>query len=120
MNMIFPISGLPRLAPVFLLIAGAAANPACAADAAIKEKPDLTRVSEIVERAVKERIFPGCSVAIGNRQRVLLAHGFGRLDYDGGAEVTPQTLYDLASVTKIVGATSVVLTLVRDGKLSVT
>src|SRR2546423_9678251 len=114
MNMIFPIRGRARLASVVIFLAGAATNSAWGADAAANEKPDFARVSEIVERAVKDRIFPGCSVAIGNRQRLLLARGFGRLDYDGGAEVTPQTLYDLASVTKIVGTTSVVLTLVHD------
>ena len=36
------------------------------------------------------------------------------------APVTPQTLYDLASLTKIVGATSVSLTLLRDHKLMLT
>src|ERR1700730_8459401 len=106
---------LARLASFFVVVAGAAPRFAWAAEAAPNEKPDFGRTVEIAERAVKERVFPGCSVAIGDHQGVLFARGFGRLDYDGGAEVTPQTLYDLASVTKIVGTTSVVLTLVRDG-----
>jgi CubicO group peptidase (beta-lactamase class C family) len=80
--------------------------------------PDFARITQIVEAAIKDRAFPGCSVAIGNHNQVLLARGYGHFDYDGGPEVTADTLYDLASVTKIVGATSVVMTLVHDGKLS--
>ncbi|HEV3416871.1 MAG TPA: serine hydrolase domain-containing protein, partial [Pirellulales bacterium] len=95
-------------------------NSASADEAAKSSKPDFSRVAAIAEQAVKDHIFPGCSVAVGNHSQVLWTHGFGRLDYEQGAEVTPETLYDLASVTKIIGTTSVVLTLVRDGKLAVT
>jgi CubicO group peptidase (beta-lactamase class C family) len=84
-----------------------------------KAAPDFGRIAQILEAAIKDHAFPGCSVAVGNHQKVLLARGFGHLDYEGGAEVTADTIYDLASVTKIVGATSVVITLVHEGKLSI-
>ena len=83
-------------------------------------KPDFQRAAAILQRAIKDHVFPGCAVAVGNHRQVLWCQGFGRLDYEGGAAVTPHTLYDLASLTKIVGTTSVVLTLVRDGKLALT
>jgi CubicO group peptidase (beta-lactamase class C family) len=90
-------------------------------DASVKSaKPDFSRVAEILERAIGQHAFPGCAVAIGNHERVLWTHGFGKLDYADGPKPTPETLYDLASITKIIGTTSVVLTLVRDGKLAVT
>lgn len=118
--MILRIRRLAQLTSFFVLLAGTPTGLVWSAEPSKPVKPDFARAAEIVERAIKDRIFPGCSVAIGNHQGVLFARGFGRLDYEGGAEVTPQTLYDLASVTKIVGTTSVVVTLVRDGKLSVT
>ncbi|HEV2968814.1 MAG TPA: serine hydrolase domain-containing protein [Pirellulales bacterium] len=110
-----------RFLPLIAIAATAlVGSPALADEVAKASKPDFSRTAEIVEQAVKDHIFPGCSVAVGNHSQVLWARGFGRLDYEQGAEVTPETLYDLASVTKIIGTTSVVLTLVRDGKLAVT
>lgn len=102
-----------------VLLFALAATIGRAAEPVAPKKPEFARVSEILERAIKENMFPGCAVAIGNHREVLFARGFGKLDYENGAAVTPQTLYDLASVTKIIGATSVTLTLVRDGKLAV-
>jgi CubicO group peptidase (beta-lactamase class C family) len=90
-------------------------------DASVKPaKPDFSRVAQIVEKAIDQRAFPGCAIAIGNHERVLWTAGFGKLDYADGPKPTPETLYDLASITKIIGTTSVALTLVRDGKLAVT
>jgi CubicO group peptidase (beta-lactamase class C family) len=90
-------------------------------DASVRSaKPDFSRVAEIVEKAIGQHAFPGCAIAIGNHERVLWTAGFGKLDYDDGPKPTPETLYDLASITKIIGTTSVALTLVRDGKLAVT
>lgn len=91
-----------------------AASPAAKSPADL----DFSGVAKVAEQAIKDHVFPGCAVAVGNRHRLLWAQGFGHLDYDGGAAVTPDTLYDLASMTKIVGATSVSLTLVRDHKLN--
>jgi CubicO group peptidase (beta-lactamase class C family) len=79
---------------------------------------DFSAASALLARAVEERAFPGCAVAVGTSKGVLWSQGFGKLTYGGGAEATPTTLYDLASLTKVVGATAVVLALVRDGKIS--
>jgi CubicO group peptidase (beta-lactamase class C family) len=86
----------------------------------ISAQPDFSRIGEIVEKAIGQHAFPGCAIAVGNHERVLWTHGFGKLDYDNGPAPTPETLYDLASITKIIGTTSVALTLVRDGKLNLT
>lgn len=110
-----------RRLPWFIAISCSAifAGAFTRASAEDRTATDFSRITEIVEAAIKDHAFPGCSVAIGNHRQVLLARGFGHLDYEGGPEVTADTLYDLASVTKIVGATSVVITLVHDGKLSI-
>lgn len=81
--------------------------------------PDFSRAADVLRGALQDRAFPGCAVAVGSSQRLLWCRGFGALDYKGGPPVTPRTLYDLASLTKVVGTTSVVLALVRDGKLAV-
>jgi CubicO group peptidase (beta-lactamase class C family) len=58
-------------------------------------------------------------VAVGRRDTVLFLHAFGRLDYQGGAPVTERTVWDLASLTKVVGLTTAAMMLVDEGKLDV-
>lgn len=78
----------------------------------------LAEVDRVVERAIADGAFPGAVVAVGHRGRLALLRGYGRLTYDAGAPaVTPETVYDLASLTKVVATTTVAMTLVDQGRL---
>lgn len=61
-------------------------------------------VFHILNRAVEARIFPGCSIAIWHKGKSrFISHG--RLTYDASSpQVTPDTCYDLASLTKPLAA----------------
>jgi CubicO group peptidase (beta-lactamase class C family) len=72
----------------------------------------------VLEEAIAARAFPGCAAAVGTSRGVVWRQCLGRFDYEGGSPVTPDSLYDLASLTKVVGTTSVCLALVRDGRLA--
>jgi CubicO group peptidase (beta-lactamase class C family) len=95
--------------------------------AAKTETPDFSGVAKELERAISEQAFPGCAVAVGTSEGLLWQHGFGRFVYDdevarttglsGNPTPSEKTLYDLASLTKVIGTTSVVIALVRDGQL---
>lgn len=74
---------------------------------------------EIVEGGIRRRLFPGAVVVVGNRDSVFFAHGFGRVSWERSA-VAPApgtTLWDLASLTKVVATTSAIMTLVDEGRL---
>ncbi len=76
------------------------------------------RVAELCRGAIEARTFPGCVVGYirGGRTAVL---PFGRLTYDAGDPVvTERTVYDLASITKSLPTSSVILMLVEDGRIS--
>ncbi|HEV2736755.1 MAG TPA: serine hydrolase domain-containing protein, partial [Longimicrobiaceae bacterium] len=64
---------------------------------------------------------PGAALALGNRGLVQAAEGFGRSAWDSAAPpVDPDaTLYDLASLTKVVATTAAVMALVEDGRMDV-
>jgi CubicO group peptidase (beta-lactamase class C family) len=79
---------------------------------------DWSPARRVLREAIRDRAFPGCAAAAGTSRGALWLEGLGTLDGEGGAPVTPRTLYDLASLTKVIGTTSVVLVLARDGKLS--
>ena len=74
------------------------------------------RVDAVMERALASGAFPGGAVAVGRDGVLLRLRGYGRLTA-GGARVTPDTPYDLASLTKVVGTTAAAMRLVEAGRL---
>jgi len=84
-----------------------------------ERQPDFSAARRVLEDAIRDRAFPGCAVAVGTSRGPWWKEGLGRLDYGSGPESTPRTLYDLASLTKVVGTTCVVMALVRDGKMAI-
>ena len=82
--------------------------------------PDsLRRVDALVGASIRGGVFPGATLAIGRRGGLVMQRGYGG-DTRRGTVVpaTPDTRFDLASLTKVVGTTSAIMALVDDGKLS--
>jgi beta-N-acetylhexosaminidase len=68
-----------------------------------------------VEKAIADKAFPGATMAIGYRGKVSV-HAFGKLSYDAKAPATKiDTMYDIASLTKVVVTTTLVEKLVEGG-----
>jgi len=66
----------------------------------------LAPAYDVMERAVRDAAFPGGVLAVGYRGK-LAVHVFGKLSYDrGAAPVAPDTIYDLASLTKVIVTTT--------------
>jgi len=61
--------------------------------------------------------FPGAVVAVGYRDSVVLLAAVGHHGADDRTPVTPETIYDLASLTKVIGLTTAAMMLVDEGKL---
>jgi len=78
----------------------------------------LEAVDAIVEAAVAARAFPGAVLAVGRDGALVHLRAFGRFSYDpDAAEVATDTLYDLASLTKVVVTTTLSMILLDEGKL---
>ena len=76
------------------------------------------RINEFLTAAVDDGAVPGAVVAAGTRDRLLLERAVGRLTYAAdAAPVTPDTLYDLASLTKVVVTTPLAMRLYETGRL---
>ncbi|HRT08705.1 MAG TPA: serine hydrolase domain-containing protein [Candidatus Paceibacterota bacterium] len=78
---------------------------------------DSTECQAVLERGVKERAFPGCTAVVGTEAGGLWSGAIGHHDYTNGVPVRPDTIYDLASVTKVAGTTAVFMRLVALGKV---
>lgn len=77
------------------------------------------RIDSIVNRAIAAKAMPGCQIVVMHRGRVVLDRCYGRQTYDNAsAPVTPATVYDLASLTKVTATTLAVMKLVDQNKVS--
>jgi CubicO group peptidase (beta-lactamase class C family) len=78
----------------------------------------LASVDRILDEAVARRAFPGGVLAVGRDGALVHLRAFGRLSYDAGAsEVVPDTIYDLASLTKVVATTTMAMILADEERL---
>ena len=73
------------------------------------------RIDTIIERAIGDSAMPGCQVVVMHKGRVLVNRCYGRLTYDKESPaVTPETVYDLASLTKPAATTLAFMKMVDD------
>jgi beta-N-acetylhexosaminidase len=79
----------------------------------------LDEIDRLMLDAIADSATPGAVLAVGRHGKLVRLRGYGSLDWaDGSASTTPGSLYDLASLTKVVGTTSAVMALVDDGTLA--
>lgn len=82
--------------------------------------PDLgERIDRLLRSAIAEGVAPGAAVAVGRRGQLVHLAGYGRTDTDpSSAPVDPDsTIFDLASLTKVIAATTVAMMLEEEGRL---
>ncbi|MFM2340043.1 MAG: hypothetical protein RLZZ360_679 [Candidatus Parcubacteria bacterium] len=76
------------------------------------------KIDSLLDQAVAKNVFPGCNFAIVSAGSVAYK-SFGNFTYETNApRVTIDTIYDCASLTKIVGPMAVAMQLVDEGVLS--
>jgi CubicO group peptidase (beta-lactamase class C family) len=75
-------------------------------------------VDSIAEAAIRARAIPGCVVLAAGRGRILYHRSFGYYTYDSTEAVRPESVFDMASVTKICATTLSVMKLYDRGQLS--
>ena len=78
----------------------------------------LADVDRLLETYQQRGAFPGGVLAVGDRSGLIHLHPFGRLSYAPDARpVKADTLYDLASLTKVVATTTMAMILVDERRL---
>lgn len=79
--------------------------------------PQLQVIDSIAEDAIAKKAFPGCVVLAAKDGEIIYHKSFGHTKYEPSPEVTLESIYDLASVTKISATTVAVMKLYEQGKL---
>ncbi len=79
----------------------------------------LATVDRVVRRGITAGAYPGASVVVGRKGYAVWQKGYGRLSWPTtAAAVDPETsIYDLASLTKVIATTTAAMMLYDEGKL---
>ena len=78
----------------------------------------LALIDDVMRRAIAAGGFPGGAVIVGRRGAIVWERGYGTLDWTTGTPVDAErTMYDVASLTKVVATTAATMVLVDRGKL---
>jgi CubicO group peptidase (beta-lactamase class C family) len=80
----------------------------------------LSAIDRVVQRGVDAGGYPGAAVVVGRKGYSVLSRGFGALDWTGRARVTSrESIYDLASLTKVVATTTAIMLLYDAGTVDI-
>jgi CubicO group peptidase (beta-lactamase class C family) len=78
----------------------------------------LSDAYNVLETAIADSVFPGAQIAIVRDDTLIASRSFGRQTYDlDSPAITPATIYDLASVTKVAATTVVAMQLWENDKI---
>jgi serine-type D-Ala-D-Ala carboxypeptidase len=76
------------------------------------------RARGVLEAAVGARAFPAAAVDVGTSRRAAWQQAFGRLTFEPDAPAAAlDTVFDLASLTKVIATTTLVMDLMQAGRL---
>jgi len=75
------------------------------------------KVDSIITNGIKNEAFPGAQVLVAEKGKIIFHKAYGFHTYDSIQAVALNDLYDLASVTKILGPLPALMKLVAEGKL---
>ncbi|MGC2742347.1 MAG: serine hydrolase domain-containing protein [Candidatus Angelobacter sp.] len=71
---------------------------------------------DILRSGINQRAFPGATVAVTHQGKLIAHKGLGRFTYDATSPaVTAETIYDLASLTKVIATTAACIILYDRG-----
>jgi serine-type D-Ala-D-Ala carboxypeptidase len=91
-------------------------------DSRIDKRPasagQFAGVYKVLQDAIDSRAFPGCAFGVLSGGEVALSDGLGSFTYEHNAPVVERhTVFDIASVTKVVSSTAIAMLLFQEGVL---
>lgn len=77
----------------------------------------MAAIDSIVQDALEREVFPGCQVLVAKEGAVVWNKSYGYVDSAKSRPVSNQDIYDLASITKAIACTPMIMALTEQGKL---
>jgi CubicO group peptidase (beta-lactamase class C family) len=80
---------------------------------------DTTAIDALFDGAIGRGMIAGAVVVVGNADKILFRHAYGRVsDLPDAPSMTTDTIFDVASLTKVIATTPSVLKLAEERRLS--
>jgi CubicO group peptidase (beta-lactamase class C family) len=80
---------------------------------------DPAKIDALIENAMSRNLIAGGVVLIGSREKILFEKAYGRVSpLPDSRKMTVNTVFDLASLTKVVATTPAILKLAEEGRIS--
>ncbi|NVK86143.1 MAG: serine hydrolase [Cytophagia bacterium] len=79
----------------------------------------LRKIDSIIQRAINEKATPGAQVLIARRGKVIYQKNYGFQTYEEEKPIDDQTIYDIASVTKVAATTQILMKLYDEKKVDI-
>ncbi len=79
----------------------------------------LEKIEAIAREAIESRATPGCQVLVAKNGKVIYERAFGHLTYEEQTPVTANTIYDLASLTKVSATLQAIMFLYEKGLIDI-
>ena len=93
--------------------------PSKAPDAVGMSASRLESIDRVVQRGIKAGGYPGAAVVVGRKGAAVWQKGFGNLSWSeiSGSVDPDRTIYDVASLSKVIGTTTAVMVLFDEKKI---
>lgn len=107
-----------RIVLVFLILLGASCRLVKKSSKSFDTKRNEAYIDSIMNNALEKGFFPGAQIVVGSKDSIFLLRNYGYQDYSKQQQVKTADVYDLASMSKVLGATLVAMRLVGDDKIN--
>ncbi|WKN33262.1 serine hydrolase [Porifericola rhodea] len=77
----------------------------------------LQLIDSLAQWAIDEEATPGCQVLVARRGKIIWEKAYGYQTYDKESPITPSTIYDIASVSKVAGTMQAIMFLQERGTI---
>lgn len=81
-------------------------------------KQNEVYIDSMMNNALEKGFFPGAQIIVGSKDSIFISKNYGYHDYSKKQLVKTGDVYDLASMSKVLGATIVTMRLVGEGKIN--
>lgn len=79
----------------------------------------LNKIKSIAQEAIDSSATPGCQVLIARHGKIIYDQSFGSQTYENKIPINDQTIYDLASISKVMGTLQAVMFLYEKGLIDI-
>jgi CubicO group peptidase (beta-lactamase class C family) len=78
---------------------------------------NTSKIDSVINDAIARKAAPGMALLVVKNNRIIMEKTYGNMSYTGTGKMTQETVFDMASVTKICATTLSVMKLYDEGRI---